>query len=82
MIWIKNNPIKEDCSDNSETVIHNCEHDGFIVKDIIEKNNEYWLSVQLASNCDEDPMTSKNLTHGWIKWRTKDKLLVYIYLFY
>lgn len=75
-----NNPILKEWNDNSETIKNNCELDRLNVESIIQKNGEYWLKIYFSTECENYPDKNSNVKHGWIKWRTNDKLLVNILL--
>ena len=76
----RNNQIRENWTENSKIIINECEFDRLKVTDIMEKNGEYWVSVSFAPNCETYPNEKTILKNGWIKWRTKEKLLVDILL--
>lgn len=75
-----NNPIRKKSLIDSDSINYNCDYDRLIVTDIIEKNGVYWLSVEFSTKCEDYPNENSIMKHGWIIWRTDDKLLVRIML--
>ena len=75
------NPILEEIGDQDKTIDNSCEFDRLTVKDVHQKDGQYWLQIYFSSNCEGYPDESgPNIKHGWIKWRVKNNLLVNILL--
>ena len=74
------NPIREHSTNDSKIIKCDCKPDRLKVEDIIEKDNEYWIFVSFSATCEQHLDDNIILNHGWIKWRTKNKLLVEILL--
>jgi hypothetical protein len=74
----KDNTIHTKPSNESEVMEYTCNPDRLRVESVIEKNNEYWISVAYSSTC-EDLNEAKSWNNGWIKWRLKNDLLVNIF---
>ncbi len=70
------NPIRDELN-SSRTIEYKCASGQLQVKDVIEKNGEYWLQISFSPICDDQEIQR---TYGWIRWRTKNKLLVDILL--
>ncbi len=76
----KKQPIYERYDELNQTVKNSCEFETMEVGMCIEINGEYWISVEFAGDCVNVLEDSKDPKYGWIKWRTKDKLLVELFL--
>ncbi len=76
----KKHSIHEKHSISSKIIENNCELEAMQVEEIMEIKGEYWVFVIFDDDCDPYLDNSKNTKHGWIKWRTKDKLLVELFL--
>ena len=76
----RENQIRESASDDSAVIINSCEIESLKVQQIIEVNGEYWLNIYFYTSCDPYDNDPSKRTYGWIKWRTKDKILVNIML--
>ena len=74
------NPIKEKWTNESRTVTYNCKSGQLQVEDVIEIGGQYWLHVSFSPTCEDAIDQNAQRKYGWIKWRTKDKLLVDILL--
>jgi hypothetical protein len=75
-----NNPIYEEPSINGRILEYSCKPDRLKVEEVIEKNNEYWISVSFLPSCEDREMSKLGPNSGWIRWRTKTELLVNILL--
>jgi hypothetical protein len=76
----KDNPIRKEWNNESETISNDCEFDRLTVQDVILRDGEYWLQIYFSTECEDYPDKNSKVKYGWIKWRTNDKLLVNILL--
>lgn len=65
---------------SSKVIENSCEFESMRVEKITKIKGEYWVFVQFASDCEPYLEESKKIKQGWVKWRTKDKLLVELFL--
>lgn len=73
------NPIRDEANSN-RLIPYKCPSGQLEVKDVIEMDGEYWIQVSFSPTCEDVLDENSPRTYGWIKWRTKDKLLVNILL--
>jgi len=76
----KNNPIRKEWNNESDTITNSCEFDRLTVQDVIQNNGEFWIQIYFSPECDVYPEKNSNVNYGWIKWRTLEKILVNILL--
>ena len=76
----EDNPIRDELNSASRIVPYNCRSGQLEVKDVIEKDGEYWIQVSFSPTCEDVMDQYSPRTYGWIQWRTKNKLLVDILL--
>jgi hypothetical protein len=74
------NPIRETVNNTSDTLTTPCKYDNFKILDFAEKQGEYWIKVSFSTGCEDYPSKYSNWKYGWIKWRTKNELLIRISL--
>ena len=74
------NPIREEWTSGSRTITYDCKFEHLQVEEVIEKGGEYWLPVSSSRTCEYVMEQNTQRKYGWIKWRTKDRLLVDILL--
>ncbi|MCB9334930.1 MAG: hypothetical protein H6586_02200 [Flavobacteriales bacterium] len=76
----RENHIYTESNTKSQIINNPCEFDKLKVEDIIEKNGEYWAYIWFSIDCETYPEKEGKEIYGWVKWRTKNKLLVEILL--
>jgi len=76
----RNNQIKLEWTENSQTILNECSSERLDVRDVIEKNGEYWISISFSPTCEVYLTENTEMKNGWIKWRTNEKLLIEILL--
>ena len=70
------NPIRKECNNQCEIIINKCEFERLDVIDVIQKDGEFWIQINFSSDCEEHQENNPNVKSGWLKWRTKERLLV------
>jgi hypothetical protein len=76
----KENPIRKESNNESEVIVNDCEFDRLTVRDLIEKEGEFWLQIYFSPECEDYPDKNTKVKYGWIKWRINGKLIVDILL--
>jgi len=76
----KDNPIRQNCSDKSSAVEYDIKPGRLTVHKVTQKQGVYWLKISLGEDTSDTSDKSSTVQYGWIKGKTKDKLLVNILL--